>query len=157
MPDSNHPSSSAVLFEPRTHRNVSGGRVLSRRSGRQRLQSGSVAALAKAKIDVSFRARVSLASLSRDCNVSREHLCRAFKSQFAVTVTDYVRARRIEEALTLMSDPTLQLKKVGLAVGYANYNEFFRAFKRVMSITPTLYLRRHVSAPREGSLVVASE
>ena len=153
MSDSTPPRSLVGLGPGRA--TSGGGREGRPRSGRHSPESASVAVLAKALIDDSFRSRISLATLSRHCNVSREHLCRVFKSRYSVTVTDYVRSRRIQEALSLMRDPDLQLKKVGLAVGYANYNEFFRAFKRVTQLTPSLYLQRQHAEPLMASMEAA--
>jgi two-component system response regulator YesN len=101
-----------------------------------------VAALARAHIEEGFRGRISLSSLARELRISREHLCRSFKASYQVTVTDYIRAKRIQEALLLVEAPDVQLKEVGHAVGYTTYNEFFRAFKRVVQMTPTAYLNR---------------
>jgi AraC-like DNA-binding protein len=106
--------------------------------------------MARARIDQSYRSRISLSSLARELRVSREHLCRSFKATHQVTVTDYIRARRIQEALLLIEEPGMQLKEVGHAVGYSTYNEFFRAFKRVVRMTPTAYVNR-VRPKRIGS------
>jgi AraC-like DNA-binding protein len=78
--------------------------------------------------------------LAAELRISREHLCRSFKAAHQVTVTDYIRSRRIQQALVLIEEPHMQLKEVGHAVGYSTYNEFFRAFKRVVRMTPTAYL-----------------
>ena len=101
--------------------------------------SGSLALLAKKRIEAGYNTRLSLARLAGEFSVSREHLCRVFKRQFQVTVTNYIRGCRIEQALSLIDETNLQLKQIGSTVGYTSYNEFFRAFKRVVCMTPTVY------------------
>ena len=125
-------------------------RALPGRPGR-RSSPAVIAARAKAHIDQHYQVHVSLATLADELGISREHLCRSFRGHFRVTVTDYIRARRIEQALALIDSPEVQLKEVGFAVGYTSYNEFFRAFKRVVKMTPTSFVHNLRVRLRSGT------
>ena len=63
-----------------------------------------------------------------------EHL---FKKQIGQTFKDFVRAARMTRAKKMLQDPTLRIKEVAAAVGYANASDFTRDFRKQYGRSPS--------------------
>lgn len=83
-----------------------------------------------------------LAELARDAGVSPDHLTRRFRAAFGLTPGDFLRQRRIDEAVRLMQATTNSLADIALACGFADQSHFGRVFKRLHGISPDAYRNR---------------
>jgi len=90
----------------------------------------------RSHIDHYFGNPLSLQSVARLFLVSREHLSRAFKKRFDVTVNDYITERRMERAQELLHDGDLEIKQVARMVGYGDLAYFYRVFKKRFGYPP---------------------
>jgi AraC-like DNA-binding protein len=80
----------------------------------------------------------------RDNNVS----CR-FKHEMGVSIRDYIESLRLDAAGRLLKEGSFTASEVGVAVGYANPQTFYRAFERRYQCTPGLLRRCGALAERE--------
>jgi AraC family transcriptional regulator len=78
----------------------------------------------------------SLTTISEAANLSRFHFCRAFKKSTGLTPHAWLRQRRIEQAMTMLRDPFLQITDIAGILGYATLTAFGVAFKRQVGVTP---------------------
>lgn len=62
-----------------------------------------------------------------------------FKDQTNQNLMDYTIELRMNEASRLLLESTLDIKDIGLAVGYYNTSSFIRRFKQIQGITPGDY------------------
>lgn len=62
-----------------------------------------------------------------------------FKDQTTQNLMDYTIELRMNEAARLLLESTLDIKDIGLAVGYYNTSSFIRRFKQIQGITPGDY------------------
>lgn len=84
---------------------------------------------------------VCLQELARLINLSRFHFCTSFRLATGQTPREWLIARRIERACTLLAQPSLSITKIGLAVGYATPSAFAASFHKRMGMTPSEFRR----------------
>ena len=88
----------------------------------------------------------TVAQLSSQVGVSREHLSRSFKRHLGCSVWAFMTALRVERAKDLLSG-TMPVKQVATQVGFGSCSSFGRAFVRSVGVHPAQY-RRNVKAGR---------
>ena len=113
-----------------------------------------------------YRRTRELMNASLDGSLRFTQVCRAiglsatvFKERFqhhtGLTVMDYYRRLRIEEARRRLRDGDRNIAQVADELGYSSAAAFSRQFRQVMRITPSEYLRSvrgQATAPRQGNL-----
>lgn len=78
---------------------------------------------------------ISLDSLSEKFFISKYHMSREFMRHYGITIHRYIRKRRLVTAKQLMSDGLIP-SAVYTKCGFADYANFYRAFKAEYGITP---------------------
>lgn len=86
--------------------------------------------------NISDPRRLSLSEAARLANVSPEHFCRVFRERTGVSFSEWQRGYRMEYAKGLILDGWIQLRAVGVAVGYDHASTFGRVFKRYQGVSP---------------------
>lgn len=97
-----------------------------------------------AYVDANYGKPLTLDEVRGLVGMSRFHFSRLFKRHARKSFSDYLAARRIEEAKRLLLDPALSLKEICRLVGYASPNYFTTAFKRREGLSPTEYRMLHL-------------
>lgn len=82
---------------------------------------------------------ISMQDAAREMNYSEAYFCKLFKQCFQKNFTSYLTEHRVEEAKKLLEQPTVNIKEIGKAVGYADSNYFAKVFKRITGQSPTEY------------------
>lgn len=62
-----------------------------------------------------------------------------FLEQVHITINQYIKKVRIEQAVQLLEETQMDVKEVALAVGVYDYFEFVYTFKEVMGVSPSEY------------------
>jgi len=88
------------------------------------------------------RREVGLQEIADRFYLSREYISRKFKTEFGLTITDFVTQVRIEKAKELLENPHLKIYEIADAVGYQNDKYFIKVFKRAEGVTPSEYRTR---------------
>jgi AraC-like DNA-binding protein len=86
-----------------------------------------------------YAERLSLPDLARELGTNRTSLQEQFKSEYGRTVMEYLGDIRVEAATILMRNTELSLAEIGDRVGYADYSNFFREFRKRRGDTPSRY------------------
>lgn len=81
----------------------------------------------------------SLKSLADHFGLSESYISRYFKNNYGMTVSDYVKQKRMEKAATLLESSNKDLQTIALEVGYVDVSSFIRNFKKEKGITPGEY------------------
>jgi AraC-like DNA-binding protein len=63
-------------------------------------------------------------------------LCRFFKRDTGRTLTAYITERRVAAAAQLLIETNLSLLEISYRVGFGNYSNFNRQFKKIRGLTP---------------------
>lgn len=124
--------------------------------GAQRLSTGHVLPLCRPddqerinvlcrQLERSFKEEVDFKALARLVHMDQASLCRFFKRATGRTLTTYVTELRVAAAARLLIETDLSLLDISFKVGFGNYSNFNRQFKKVRGITPK-YVRRRFHA-----------
>jgi AraC-like DNA-binding protein len=88
-----------------------------------------------------FDQEIDFAELTQLVHLSQPALCRFFRRATGRTMTTYINHTRIGAAAQLLTSSDLSMLDIGFRVGFGNYSNFNRQFKRIKGVTP-LALRR---------------
>lgn len=83
--------------------------------------------------------RISMQDAARAINYSEPYFCKMFKLQFGQSFTSYLSNYRINEAKKLLCQPNVNVKDVGIRVGYPDSNYFTKVFRRLTKMNPSDY------------------
>jgi len=89
----------------------------------------------------------SAKQLAKDLGTNSRYISAVVNSKFQMNYTSLVNKYRIEEALTILSNPkysSLSMKTVSDMVGFMNRQSFYSAFRRVADVSPLQYRRLHM-------------
>lgn len=113
------------------------GNKLKEESSNSITQKSRIAA--RAALDIlcdQFTAPPGIDSLAKMVGVSKGALQTGFRKIVGQSIHDYVRALRMERALSYLEDCELSIEEISRLVGYNSKIHFFNAFKEVYGCTP---------------------
>jgi len=90
----------------------------------------------RASIDEGFAEPLAMRRLARDVGTNETKLSRAFRAVYGMTIFEYVRSRRMEEAQRLLRAGNLSVTEIAFEVGYEYSCNFSVAYKRHFGVTP---------------------
>ena len=82
---------------------------------------------------------ISMQDVAQTMNYSEAYFSKLFKQCFQKNFTAYLTEFRVNEAKRQLRQPTINVKDVGKAVGYADSNYFTKVFRRITGMSPTEY------------------
>ncbi len=85
-----------------------------------------------------FDQEIDFAALSQKVHMDQAALCRFFKRATGRTMTAYVNEMRVGAAAQLLTDTDLSILDIGFQVGFGNYSNFNRQFKRIKGYGPRM-------------------
>ena len=90
-------------------------------------------------IDSDISAELALNSLARKLGISAGYLATIFKKETGKTVSEYIKDKRIEHAMHLLSTTHLQIQTVALHCGIMDVQYFSKIFKKKTGKNPQEY------------------
>ncbi|MHA6480884.1 AraC family transcriptional regulator [Paenibacillus sp. strain BS8-2] len=90
-------------------------------------------------IELHFQEPFRLEQLASDIHLSKFHVSRLFREETGQTVTDYLLARRIQEACLMLGSSDLSVETIGARVGWPIPSHFASQFRKWVGCTPTQY------------------
>lgn len=94
-------------------------------------------------IETHLASPLSLVELARHCHISPFHFHRLFRAVTDETLGCYVRRLRIERAMMFLLNSDRSVEEIATAVGYQSTSAFYRAFKKIFSVSPTTFRCDH--------------
>ncbi|MBB6445054.1 helix-turn-helix transcriptional regulator [Bacillus benzoevorans] len=85
---------------------------------------------------------LSLETICTAIHSSTYELSRKFKKETGQTLTDYINALRINEALYAMENRNLSITDIAYMVGFNDVNYFTKVFKKLKGMTPSSYRKQ---------------
>ena len=79
----------------------------------------------------------SAETLSEKCFYNPAYFGRVFHECYGISFKDYIKRRRINEAVRLIKETDLTIEEIISQVGYTNRSEFYRVFTNQCGMTPT--------------------
>lgn len=80
--------------------------------------------------------------LASDVCLSRSNLYRRMQAMLGITPNDFLRSVRLKRAAKLLSETTMPISEISLAVGFCSPRYFSQYFKKMFGVTPTEYAAR---------------
>jgi AraC family transcriptional regulator len=87
-------------------------------------------------IEAHFASPIGLAEIAEASQLSRFHFSRCFAQSTGLSVSAYLRGRRLTEAARQLSKGAPNILSVALGVGYGSHEAFTRAFGDLFGVTP---------------------
>ncbi|MDF2851596.1 MAG: AraC family transcriptional regulator [Sphingobacterium multivorum] len=86
---------------------------------------------------------LSLNQLSEELDISSSYFSREFSKYFEnLNYGEYIRKKRIEKAIELMSDRSISLTEIAYLTGFSDQSHFTRIFKKFTGSNPSEYRRK---------------
>lgn len=90
-------------------------------------------------IDCNLGDELTLSALAQKSFYNPSYFSRIFKQKFGASLSDYVRAKRIEQAMIRLVETDLSVDEIINCVGYADRSAFYHAFSKHTGMTPAEY------------------
>ncbi|MEG1633699.1 MAG: phosphoenolpyruvate hydrolase family protein [Oscillospiraceae bacterium] len=86
-----------------------------------------------------------LADLALIAHVSSSYLSTKFKQKTGSSFTDYLIKYRMEKAVEIMSESDKSLSEIAADVGYTDYPQFSKMFKKHLGTSPSKYEKQNIN------------
>lgn len=90
-------------------------------------------------IENNINKKISLEKLASVVNMNESYLSRIFKEELNITISDYIKLKRLEYAKELLKQKNMRIKDVAINVGISDQLYFSRMFTKQFGITPSDY------------------
>ncbi|MCR4584573.1 MAG: AraC family transcriptional regulator [Lachnospiraceae bacterium] len=90
-------------------------------------------------IDSSYSAQITMEDLCEVSGLSKQHICRLFRSSLDTRPMEYIAKRRIQAAKELLSGTKMTIEDIADKTGFCSSSYFCKLFKRYEDITPTQF------------------
>lgn len=88
---------------------------------------------------------ISFLDLAKVANVSRGYLSSLFKTEVGCNFPEYLVKFRINKALEIMNKENIQLSEIASLVGYRDYAQFSKIFKKYKGCSPKQYKSKNIT------------
>jgi len=92
-------------------------------------------------IDANVGRNIALSELAGVANMSLYYFAVLFRQSTGMSPHQYVLNQRVERAKEMLRDPNRSVLDVSMSVGFEHQNNFARAFRRVIGVSPTQFRR----------------
>lgn len=94
---------------------------------------------ARQYVELNFLEHFSLDELSRDCFISKPHLCRGFRQYFEISPIEYAIRLRIQHSLELLKNVDMNISEIAQECAFSDVFYFSRAFKKHIGVSPNRF------------------
>lgn len=123
-----------------------GGRPAVRERGPARLDRATVDRVAEL-VDAELSGTLTLDRLAGEALLSPFHFAHAFKTTTGLAPHEFVTARRMHRATTLLTSSRTAVPDIARAVGLSNVSHFRRLFRRHMGVPPGMLRQQRKNRP----------
>lgn len=102
-------------------------------------------------IYVHIQERITVDALALCTGLSPSHLSRLFKKEIGISVSDYIREKKIEKAQELLRFSGLGLIEISNFLSFSSQSHFTQTFREFTGMTPKKYRDRHMTRKRAGA------
>jgi YesN/AraC family two-component response regulator len=105
----------------------------------QSAQNADIIMEAKRYMSETMTMQLTVAQVADHLHVSAGHLSKLFKKETGMGCNEFINAKRIEKACSLLETTSLPTGFIGEKVGYGDVNYFSAVFKRHTGVSPRRY------------------
>ncbi|WP_099468452.1 AraC family transcriptional regulator [Konateibacter massiliensis] len=99
-------------------------------------------------IDDNFKDKISLDQLAEQFYISKFHLSREFKTQYGVTIGNYIQLQRINMAKKLLRFSDKSIESIACECGIPDMSYFNKVFKKSENLSASRYRKEWVNLKR---------
>ncbi|WP_308636294.1 response regulator [Paenibacillus silvisoli] len=92
-------------------------------------------------IQANYRSNISLQQTAEGIGINASYLSSLFKKETGLGFVEYLNRKRVEVAQVMLGEGE-KVKEVYAKAGFNNYNYFFKVFKEMTGMTPSVYERQ---------------
>ena len=92
-----------------------------------------------------IRENITLDDIATGLNASKKTLNPAFKKEYGVTITQFIRQTKVETAKELLIASNLSLIKIAKSLSFSTATYFVKTFKKVTGVTPNHFRKHFIS------------
>ena len=100
------------------------------------IKAEELSKLAEKYIDENLQGRLSVETLCRHLNVSKNRLYECFHTYFNSTVNEYITQKRVLRAMEMLKNSKLTVEDIAKEVGFTDTSYFYKVFKNQTNKTP---------------------
>lgn len=93
-------------------------------------------------IDKRYREPITMEELCGAAGVSKQHLCRLFRSLLSTRPMEYIAKRRIQAAKELLMQTDMSVEDIAWETGFCSGSYFTKLFRRYEGLTPSQFRNR---------------
>ena len=107
----------------------------------------------KKYISDNYQKEIELRDLAEIVHVSSSYLSTRFKREMGCSFTEYLIRFRMNKAKELLAETNLSCKEVASSVGYDDYAQFSKMFKKYVGRLPTQMQKNNISTKKTNEIV----
>lgn len=88
-----------------------------------------------------YTAKIHLDNLCFLFGTNKTSLCRSFKSEYGITIFEYITSLKIKEAKSLLRTRKMTVSQIAELLGFESLHYFCRVFKKHTGQSPTQYVK----------------
>lgn len=95
--------------------------------------------LLKSEIDKNILNPPTIEKMQNIAEMSESKLRRCFKATYGKTIYQYIKHKKMEQAIRFLSHDEMSIHNIATTLGYESASKFSEAFKKVYGISPSLF------------------
>jgi len=103
----------------------------------------SSVAMALDYIKGAFGGDISITHIAKEVGLNESYLCRLFKKNTNMTITQYIIGRRLSLAKSMLANSSCSVTEISLECGFNDVSYFCRTFTKHEGLTPTAYREKN--------------
>jgi len=100
---------------------------------------------AKRNIKSHYNEIVKIDEVAKQLHISRKYLCSIFNTKYGISPQKYLIDRRLEVATSMLINTDICIYEIASAVGYMDYTQLSRLFKRHYGCSLSQYRKSHLA------------
>ena len=93
-------------------------------------------------ITENISSKLHLDGVAAAAEIGSFQLCRIFKRETGITMTEYINRKRVQRARALLSDPYIQVAEIAEQAGFTSLSQFSRNFLKFAGESPSEFRQR---------------
>ena len=90
-------------------------------------------------IDKNLNSKLTLSALAGKCFYNPSYFSRIFKEKFGMSLVEYVTRKRLDNAVTLLSESNYSVDEISEMSGFSDRSSFYHAFSKYLGGSPSDY------------------
>lgn len=100
-------------------------------------------------IGINSKKKLSLDDISKECGITKYHICRLFRNELGITPVDYITFAKMRRAVTKLKNTKLTISKISDGLSFFSPKYFTKIFKTYFGVSPKAFRNEENQSVRE--------